>query len=258
MTGSGIDILMYHSISNGPGSTCMAPERFRRQMEALAERGYRGVALTDMASWLRGADRPAGKPIVLTFDDGFSDFAEVAFPELQTRRWTATVFLPAGKTGKLAHWDVRPGWPARHLLSWQAIADLAKHGIEIGAHGMSHADLTTLPLDVARQEVADSRRRIEDRIGGPVTSFAAPYGRTTPAIRAEIRRHYQAAVGTELARARSTSDPYNLPRIEMWYFRDLRRWRSYLEGEARGYLLLRQVLRRMRALLAPPGGKALV
>ena len=256
MTGSGIDILMYHSISDGPGPTCMAPERFRRQMEALAERGYRGVALADLASWLRGESQPAGKPIVLTFDDAFSDFAAVAFPELQVRGWTATVFLPAGKTGKTAHWDVRPDWPAQRLLSWQAITDLAKRGIEIGAHGVSHTDLTTLPLDGARQEVVDARQRIEDRIGCPVTSFAAPYGHTTPAIRAEIRRHYRAAVGTDLARARSTSDPYNLPRIEMWYFRDPRRWQSYLEGEARGYLLLRQVLRRMRALLAPPGGSA--
>jgi peptidoglycan/xylan/chitin deacetylase (PgdA/CDA1 family) len=249
MTGSAVDILMYHSISDGPGPTCMAPEKFRRQLEALAEHGYRGVGLAELASWLRGEAQPAGKPIVLTFDDAFTDFAEVAFPELQARGWTATVFLPAGKAGEVAHWDVRPGWPAQRLLSWQALTNLAGLGIEIGAHGVSHTDLTTLPLDIARQEVVDSRRRIEDRIGCPVTSFAAPYGRTTSAIRAEVRRHYQAAVGTDLARARSTSDPYNLPRIEMWYFRDLRRWQSYLEGDARGYFLLRQGLRRMRILL---------
>ena len=38
-------------------------------------------------------------------------------------------------------------------------------GVEMGAHGVGHIDLTTLPLDAARAEVIESRRRIEDRIG---------------------------------------------------------------------------------------------
>ncbi len=249
MSGDAIDILMYHSVSAGPGPTCIAPETFRRQMETLAECGYRGVALAELAPWLRGEGPPAGKPIVLTFDDGFTDFADVAFPELHARGWTATVFLPAGKVGGAADWDAAPGRAPRRLLSWQAVAELAGLGVEIGAHGVSHADLTALPQDAARDEVAESRRRIEDRIGRPVTSFAAPYGRTNPAVRAEIRRHYRAAVGTELAHARPASDPHHLPRIEMWYFRDARRWHSYLAGGARGYFLLRQVLRRARALV---------
>jgi hypothetical protein len=81
-----------------------------------------------------------------------------------------------------------------------------------------------------------------------VTSFAPPYGKTNAAIRAEIRQHYRVAVGTTLARARHTSDVYNLPRIEMWYFRDPRRWRAYLEGRAEGYFFLRQALRHIRTL----------
>jgi peptidoglycan/xylan/chitin deacetylase (PgdA/CDA1 family) len=244
-----IDILMYHSLSDGPGPTRIAPEIFRLQMETVAEHGYRGVALADLAAWLRGESQPAGKPIVLTFDDGFTDFADVALPELRARGWTATVFLPAGKVGNIADWDARPGRPFQRLLSWRAVVDLAGLGMEIGAHGVSHADLTGLPLDTACEEVVESGRRIEDRIGCAVTSFAAPYGRTNPAVRAEIRRHYRAAVGTDLGRVGPASDPYHLPRIEMWYFRNLRRWCSHLEGGARGYFLLRQGLRQVRALV---------
>jgi peptidoglycan/xylan/chitin deacetylase (PgdA/CDA1 family) len=121
--------------------------------------------------------------------------------------------------------------------------------VEIGGHGVSHADLTALPPDAACAEVAEAKQRIEDQIGRPVTSFAAPYGRTNPAVRAAIRRHYRAAVSTELARALPTSDPHHLPRIEMWYFRGQERWRSYLQGGARGYFRLRQVLRQVRALV---------
>jgi peptidoglycan/xylan/chitin deacetylase (PgdA/CDA1 family) len=213
-------------------------------MEILAECGYRGVALAELAA------QPAGKPIVLTFDDGFTDFAEFVLPELQARSWTATMFVPAAKAGGVADWDVHPGRPAQQLLSWPALTSLAKQGVEIGAHGITHTDLTTLPPDAALSEVADSRRLIEEQIGRAVTSFAAPYGRTNPAIRAAIREHYTASVTTELAQARLAFDLHDLPRIEMWYFREPRRWRAYLEGGAWGYFLLRRVLRRARALVS--------
>jgi peptidoglycan/xylan/chitin deacetylase (PgdA/CDA1 family) len=243
-----IDILMFHSLTEGPGPTHIGAETFRKQMQAIAECGYHGVPMADLAPWMRGENQPTGKPIVLTFDDGFTDFAEVAFPELHARGWKATVFLPAGKVGQAASWDTWPGRPVGKLMSWRTVEDLADQGIEIGAHGISHSDLTMLPLDVARREIVDSGRRIEDRLGRPVTSFAAPFGKTNANVNAEIRRHYRAAVGTHLARARPSSDLFHLPRIEMWYFRKLRRWRSYLEGGERTYFLLRQVLRRLRAL----------
>jgi peptidoglycan/xylan/chitin deacetylase (PgdA/CDA1 family) len=191
--------------------------------------------------------------VVLTFDDGFEDFAAVAAPELTARHWPATVFLPAGKAGGSADWEAAGGTRGRPLMSWATVRDLARCGIEFGAHGISHTDLTTLSPDAARAEVVGSKQRIEDTVGRPVISFAAPYGRTNPAIRAEVRRHFRAAVGTTLAEARPASDPYDLPRLEMWYFRRPRRWRAYLEG-SRGYLRVRQVLRRARTLaggLAP-------
>jgi hypothetical protein len=89
---------------------------------------------------------------------------------------------------------------------------------------------------------------IEESAGCRVTCFAPPYGKTNPAVRAEVSRHYLAAVGTSMARAQRTSDVYDLPRIEMWYFRSKRRWRAYLEGGAHGYFTLRKALRRVRAL----------
>ncbi len=93
-----------------------------------------------------------------------------------------------------------------------------------------------------------SKRLIEDNTGCRVTSFAPPYGKTNWAVRLEISKHYQAAVGTTLAQARRTSDLYDLPRIEMWYFRSRHRWCAYLEGGSRGYFMLRQALRTVRVL----------
>lgn len=250
MTARALDILMYHSLSHGDGPTCIAPEVFRGQMAALAECGYRAVALTDLPGWMRGEKELPERSVVLTFDDGFADFADVALPELEARGWPATVFLPAGKVGGTDDWESAPGSPrARRLLSWHTAAELARRGIELGAHGLTHADLTSLHPAAATREVVESKRLIAERAGCPVASFAAPFGRTTAAVRELIRGHYAAAVGTRLGRAVRGGDVHDLPRIEMWYFRDLRCWERYLRGRARGYLLLRSCLRTVRRIL---------
>jgi peptidoglycan/xylan/chitin deacetylase (PgdA/CDA1 family) len=244
-----VSILMYHSISEGVGPTCIAPTIFRWQMAALADCGYHVIALTDLAAWARGDHELPERSVVITFDDGYEDFATVAFPELQTRGWTATVFLPAGMLGGNADWETQTnGPPQRPLMSWKTVAELARRGIDFGGHGVTHADLTSLPLEAARDEIVNSKRGIEACAGCHVTCFAPPYGRLNTAVRAEVSKLYLAAVGTTMARTRRTSDVYNLPRIEMWYFRDERRWRAYLQGGAKGYFLYRQALRRLRMM----------
>jgi peptidoglycan/xylan/chitin deacetylase (PgdA/CDA1 family) len=244
-----INILMYHSISDGPGPTCIPPHIFRAQMAALDACRYRAISLADLAAWMRGEREITERAVVITFDDGFDDFASVAFPELHARGWTATVFLPTGRIGGTDAWQASTGYsPARPLMTWKTVAELASLGMDFGGHGVSHTDLTSLAPAAARQEIVACKRMIEELAGCRVTGFAPPYGKTNPAVRAEVSRHYLLAVGTGLARAQRTSDVYDLPRVEMWYFRSQRRWRAYLEGDARGYFTLRKALRRVRAL----------
>lgn len=239
-----LDVLMYHSISQGSGPTCIAPETFRLQMQVLEECGYRTVSLADLAGWLRGEKELPPRSVVLTFDDGFEDFASHAFEELARRRWSATVFLPTGKVGQPADWDHH--CLGRRILSWDMVIDLARRGIDFGGHGVNHCDLTRLTPERVRREIEEPKLQIAERTGREIISFAAPFGKTTPSIRADLQRVYTLAVGTTLAHVTKQSDGYNLPRIEMWYFRSPQRWRAYLQGKAQGYFALRQLLRRAR------------
>jgi peptidoglycan/xylan/chitin deacetylase (PgdA/CDA1 family) len=242
-----IDVLMYHSISTGPGPTCIAPEIFAAQMAALAEAGYQIKSLSELAERKSGIGEPDGKIAVITFDDAYVDFAANAAPLLLERGWTATVFAPTGWVGRRSGW-VGAGGEA--LMDWKDIRSLFEAGVEFGSHSVSHSDLTTLSSDNLRSELTDSQSRLEQELGAPVRTFAAPYGAANAGVRTEIARFYDVAVGTRLARAERKEDIHDVPRIEMHYFRDIDRWRQYLAGKAEVYFALRQFARSVRSAIS--------
>ena len=201
-------------------------------MDVLAECRYRPISLGDLATWLAGGTELPDRPVVITFDDGFADFAAQAAPVLLARGWSATVFLPTGRMGGPEDWAGANTDPPRPLMNWEQVKTLAGEGFEFGGHSVTHPNLTDLsPADLER-EVRQSREEIRERLGRQPASFAPPYGASNPLVRREIAKWYGISVGTRLQRAAPDSDRYDVPRIEMHYFRNLRRWRAYLEGRA--------------------------
>jgi peptidoglycan/xylan/chitin deacetylase (PgdA/CDA1 family) len=186
--------------------------------------------------------------VVLTFDDGFADFAEAAWPALRARGWPVTVFLPTGRIGGREDWPGAAPCP-RRLLGWPEVVALAREGVDFSAHSVTHRDLTRLPPDEVEREVRQSGEHIEARLGPRPASFAPPYGRSDATVRAAVRRWYRLSVGTRLQRAGPGSDAFDLPRIEMHYFRSPARWRGYLERRERWYVEARRALRGLRRAL---------
>jgi peptidoglycan/xylan/chitin deacetylase (PgdA/CDA1 family) len=244
-----INILTYHSISEGIEPTCTSHKIFRQQLDILEACEYKAIPLSELPGRIVGRNHSPARLVVITFDDGYADFATTAFPELRARGWSATVFLPAAKIGGVNDWDLIRG-RARQipLMAWDTVSELGHQGIELGSHAMSHNHLTRLSHQAACEEIANSRRLIETITGCSVTSFAAPYGATNSKLREEIKKSYRLAVNTRLAIARPDSDPYNLPRIDMCYFRNTRRWREYLEQGSTSYFRLRKALRTVRVI----------
>jgi peptidoglycan/xylan/chitin deacetylase (PgdA/CDA1 family) len=239
-----VPVLTFHSISNDPGSTSISAETFRMQMDVLAECGVAAMTCEEFLDWHRGGAPGGGRRVLITFDDGFADFATAAHPVLRERGFAAMVFVPTGKL------DYREDWrgandPPRRLLDWSTVRELAAAGVEFGGHGVAHADLTRVPPPVRRHEIERSARELEQQLGRPVRAFAAPYGRVNRDVLADVARTYEIAFGTRFGRALPARDPYDVPRIEMHYFRSPRRWREFIDG-ATGYFEARRVLRAVR------------
>lgn len=238
-------VLTYHSISDAGGPTSIPADIFAMQMEALAEAGYRSETLEGFLGWHEGGTEE-GRRALITFDDAFADFSEAAFPILKRHGFSALVFVPTQRLGKPEAW-IGANVPARLLMDWEQVRSLASQGIEFGGHSRTHADLTTLDARAREQEIAGCADDLADQIGQPVAGFAAPYGHVSPEVVAMIGRHYRAGFGTRFALARQGRDRFDLPRVEMHYFRRRSRWTGFLEGR-RGYFRLRQGLRAARAL----------
>ncbi len=238
-------ILMYHSVSaERLGPLAISPQIFRDQLAVLADAGATSVSVSDLvASRRAGVGLPPGA-VALTFDDGYLDFAETAFPLLEERGWRATVFLVSGLIDRGEPMATPHG--SRRLMTWPLVSELAGAGVSFGAHSLSHPDLTTISHEEAGREVAESGAMIRERAGVAVEGFCPPFGRSTDAIRAEIARHYRWSVGTTMGRVDTASDVYDLPRIEMWYFRNVARWRRYIERGWTPYFGLRRALRALR------------
>lgn len=169
-----VPILLYHGIATAAPSDSFAVEleHFRSDMRDLSEAGWHCIDVEEAAR-LTLAGRRAPRTFSLTFDDGFRDFAEFAWPILVDLGFSATVFVVTGLIGGRADWlRDKP----RELLDADEIQRLAREGVRFGSHGVTHVDLTKAAPDVRRRELEGSRARLADLTGAPVSLLAWPYG----------------------------------------------------------------------------------
>jgi len=204
-------ILMYHQIDASPprgtplrGLT-VTPGRFARQMGLLRLLGYRGVGMGELAPYLRGERQ--GKVVGITFDDGYRNNLEHALPVLQHHGFSATCYAISALPGGRNHWDEAAGVPPKSLMNATELRQWVQGGMELGAHSRHHLDLTALDKAAARDQIAGSRRELQDMTGQEVLHFCYPYGRYRPEhVDMVEEAGYETATTTRRGRAR-VGDP---------------------------------------------------
>jgi len=244
-----IAILTYHSLDDSGSVVSVSPSLFASQMAALSDAGWRGVSMFDAIDERNRSGRWPDRSVIITFDDGFANFAQFGIETLNRHGFGATVFVISAYVGGRNNWAPPPdGLGERTLMSWTELVRASQAGVEIGAHTRSHADLSKLSPERIEDELRGSKDEIEERLNRPVRTFAYPYGSTSDAARNCAARLFDAACTTMLARA-SDESPATLPRVDAYYLHRVEDAVRCAEGRMDPYLALRRWGRSAKSLV---------
>jgi peptidoglycan/xylan/chitin deacetylase (PgdA/CDA1 family) len=207
-----IPVLTYHSIDETGSLLSVAPSALRAQLARLRAENWRGLSIAEYIA-LAGKANPEPRTVLITFDDGYRNFAERAFPLLTEYGFRATLFVPVDFVGKRPSWLERDwkmtrlllddvglssderralNMSAQELLSnslmdWPDLRNLTEAGIDIQSHSAAHHFLTSLAPEEIREDLIRSRKVLEDQLGRPVTAVAYPYGASDTVVAAAAR-----------------------------------------------------------------------
>jgi peptidoglycan/xylan/chitin deacetylase (PgdA/CDA1 family) len=237
-------ILIYHRVGRRTSLEVDLPTSlFEEQMAALAESG-RVTTLDAALDWLgtpaatAGPAEIKGPPIVVTFDDGTEDLADIATPILERYAIPATLYVATEFVDR----DIR--FPADgKALSWASLAEMVATGlITVGSHTHTHALLDRLSPVAAAIEIGTSGRMIDDHIGQLPRHFAYPKAvAAPPSVERLIRSSYRsAALAGTRANRRGHTDLHRLARSPI-QLSDGMRWFEHKVG---GGMALEDDLRR--------------
>ena len=192
-----VPVLMWHNLAEeSSGDMTISVDTFRAQIEALHEAGFRTVSLQQLYDYVHFGTELPGKPIVLTFDDGYFSNYEYAFPILQEYDMQATIFAIGVSVGKDTYKDTDHAMTP-HFGADEAREMVASGLISVQSHtydmhqwppfedGNAQVRETLLPFDgeadadyeaAVEADFAESRELLESITGQPVNALAFPEG----------------------------------------------------------------------------------
>lgn len=214
-----LTVLMYHKVDElqegvrYPGNY-VSPDAFTKQMDALTMWGYRTISLQQWLDYRAGHTSLPDKPLIVTFDDGYTCFDRNAWPVMRERGMRATVFLVAGQIGGRNAWDADERQET--LLGATRIRTLQDEGVHFGSHTVTHVPLARVEPKRALDELVKSRAILSDLLGREVDTFAFPYSNQSRDVRALVRdAGYACAVRGKGRMNWKATDPFGLRRIKV-------------------------------------------
>jgi peptidoglycan/xylan/chitin deacetylase (PgdA/CDA1 family) len=206
-----VPLLMYHVIAAPPAGApfpglYVEPQLFAEQMQALKQAGWHAVTQDQLeAYWRHGVPLGPGKPIVLTFDNGYQSQYTQALPVLQRLGWVAVENIQLSGLP-----------PSQGGLLQRQIKGLVSAGWELDTQGYSHADLVTLDESELHNQVTVARETVQRRYGVPVNWFCYPSGHYDSRVIAEVKAAgYTGSTTVIPGWGQPNGDPYRLPRLRV-------------------------------------------
>lgn len=161
--GKKVPVLMYHAVSDnlwGDTTLFVSIKNFELQMKYLYDNGYTPLFLSEIDS-----AKNYDKPIVVTFDDGYKNIYDYAYPILKKYNVKSSFYL-------ITDW-----MDGDTYISPEMAVELDKSKLfEIGVHTKTHVKLGTLDYDTQYNEIIESKNTLEKLLNKKITTIAYPYG----------------------------------------------------------------------------------
>ncbi len=210
----GVPILMYHYLSVPPPDAdiyredlSIEPDVFREQLQWLKDNGYEAITLTELVYALAiGWPRLPERPVVLTFDDGYIDNYENAFPMLQEFGYTATFFILTDVTDR----------EQEGYMTWDMYREMADAGMDIQIHGREHLQMSNRDDAWLLFHLRGSQETLQAELGYQARFLSYPSGKYDEnTIRAARQYGYWAAVTTASGSTQRSDQIYELERLRI-------------------------------------------
>ncbi|MDO8431274.1 MAG: polysaccharide deacetylase family protein [Candidatus Binatus sp.] len=243
--GMRLPVLLYHHV--GPAHDgaypllTVSPDNFEQQLRWLNRRGYTTIRPADWIAWCRHGRALPSKPVLITFDDGYQDLAQYAFPALKRHGMTATVFLVASCIGKTNQWDTGT-WSLLPLLSEAQIREWGAQGIEFGSHTSNHPHLTSLSPRQLEAELVDSSKELGHLLGSAPETLAYPFGSHNEDVSDSAGRTFELSFTTDAGINCLATDRSRMYRLEVLPYDNLASFATLL---ALGYRPMKELRQRI-------------
>jgi peptidoglycan/xylan/chitin deacetylase (PgdA/CDA1 family) len=239
----GVTVLIYHRVGGGSDSAVdLDVDAFERHLDHLVEH-ERVLSLDAALDELQEPTDDRQRAVVLTFDDGTSDFTDHVVPALARHGLPATLYVATQFVDEQTEfpWGAPP-------TSWAALRDAVATGfVTIGSHTHSHWLLDRLDADAIAGDLDRSVELIGDHLGARPKHFAYPKALPgSPAAEVAVRRRFaSAALAASRVNRPGGTDVHRLWRTPVQRSDGF----DYFVAKARGGLRLEGELRAVAARL---------
>jgi peptidoglycan/xylan/chitin deacetylase (PgdA/CDA1 family) len=207
-----VPILAYHVINQAPAQSAISSSlyvpvsEFSAQMQALKADGWHAVTLNQLkANWTRGTSLGPGKPIVITFDEGYASHYTNALPTLKRLGWVGVENL-----------QVNGLPPSDGGLTDSQVRGLIAGGWELDSDGIGQSDLTTLDTVTLGEQITTARQTLRSRYNVPVNWLCYPRGHYNATVVAAARAAgFLGATTIQPGWASPATNGFLLPRVSV-------------------------------------------
>ena len=205
--GSNAVVIMYHRFGETKyPSTNVTLEQFEAHLDELKSSKYKVMSLAEILAAVAEGKPLPDRTVGLSIDDAFVSVYAEAWPRLKAAGFPFTLFVATDPVDRGTF----------GYMNWDQIREMARAGVTIGSQTASHLHMPKADPARNRDELERSNKRFEEELSLRPLLFAYPYGESSLAVQAVVRKTgFKAAFGQHSGAFGGGDNPFDLPRFAM-------------------------------------------